>query len=132
MVWRFGSTTPRSSRARCLSSFSISCSWRLPRMLRWDLRPPIARSAANGPGALRELLLTVTRNLRPVAFIDDDPTKAGEIVSGVPVAGSVRDLEVVIRRFEAGAVVVTSEKISEARLARIGAVCDRTGVTLLK
>jgi hypothetical protein len=48
------------------------------------------------------------------------------------VAGSVRDLEVAIRRFEAGAVVVTSAKIPDARLAKVGAVCERTGVMLLK
>jgi hypothetical protein len=103
-------------------------------------RHPVERGTAaliygagrQGVGALRELLLNVSSNLRPVAFIDDDPTKAGRLVSGVPVAGSVRDLEVAIRRFEAGAVIVTTESIPDARLAAIGAVCDRTGVTLLK
>jgi hypothetical protein len=82
--------------------------------------------------ALRELTCDIGSPLRPVAFIDDDPSKQGRLVNGLPVVGSMRTLAGTIQRFSARAVVVASDSVSAVRLAEIGEQCETAGVSLLK
>jgi hypothetical protein len=85
-----------------------------------------------GASALRELVAVLRGALRPVGFIDDDESKAGRIVNGVPVVGSLQGLEQAMRRLAVGAVVIASDRIPPARLARIEELCERSDVSLLK
>ena len=85
-----------------------------------------------GASALRELLADFAAPLRPVGFIDDDPGKSGKVINGVPVVGSGRTLEKAIRRFAAGAVVIASDALPAPRVAQIGELCDRMGISMLR
>jgi len=85
-----------------------------------------------GAGALRELLASFAMALHPVAFIDDDPEKAGTLVNGLPVVGSFRTMEAAIQEHGARAVILSCNSIPGERLAEIGEVCERLGVALLK
>jgi UDP-GlcNAc:undecaprenyl-phosphate/decaprenyl-phosphate GlcNAc-1-phosphate transferase len=70
--------------------------------------------------------------LRPVAFIDDDPNKAGRLVKGLPVVGPIESVEFAVRQFAARSIVVATDAVSEIRLAELGEHCERLGVALLK
>jgi UDP-GlcNAc:undecaprenyl-phosphate GlcNAc-1-phosphate transferase len=85
-----------------------------------------------GVTAVRELVSDAGGALRPVAFIDDDPRKAGRLVNGMPVVGSSRSLERAIRGFAARAVIVASDTVPDARLEALRDVCERMDVALLK
>ena len=67
-----------------------------------------------------------------MGFIDDDPGKSGKVINGVPVVGSGRTLEKAIRRFAAGAVVIASDALPAPRVAQIGELCDRMGISMLR
>jgi UDP-GlcNAc:undecaprenyl-phosphate GlcNAc-1-phosphate transferase len=85
-----------------------------------------------GAAAFQELTSNPNSRLRPVAFIDDDPDKAGKLVSGVPVVGSLSTMHGALRHFAPRAVIVSSAKISGQRLAEARALCQRQGLTFLK
>ncbi len=85
-----------------------------------------------GAIALRELLANPSSALRPVGFIDDDESKKGKLVGGLPVIGSIAGLEAAIGRLAVRSIVIASDAIPELRLTELGESCERGGVTLLK
>ncbi len=82
--------------------------------------------------ALREMLANGALRMLPVGFIDDDPSRKGKTVSGVPIVGTVHDLEMAIRSRRAKAVVVSTRKVPEERVAFASAACQRTGAHLVR
>jgi len=85
-----------------------------------------------GLTALSELTASVESQWRPVAFVDDDPAKAGTVVRGLPVAGSLATLERTLSRLSIRAIVVAADSLSQARLAQLDALCSRAAVALLQ
>jgi len=85
-----------------------------------------------GATVLRELAAHPSAALRPVAFIDDDVSKDGRLVNGIPIVGSSQSIERVIRRLAVRAVIVAADTLPELRLAQLGALCERSGVALLR
>jgi UDP-GlcNAc:undecaprenyl-phosphate GlcNAc-1-phosphate transferase len=88
-----------------------------------------------GAGSCGQLLVRELRanpgwEMKPVAFIDDDPAKAGAWIDGIPVEGGLDQLDAVFKRHSAGAVVVSSRSIPAARVARALDIAGRTGRTL--
>lgn len=65
----------------------------------------IAGAGAAGRMALREIRRHPALG-RCIAFLDDDPAKVGARVDGVPVLGRLTDLEIVVQRTGAGALIV--------------------------
>ena len=53
-----------------------------------------------GVAAVRELFQNSAAGLKPIGFIDDDPRERGKLVSGLPVFGTERELEGIIRMRE--------------------------------
>jgi hypothetical protein len=85
-----------------------------------------------GASALRELVADPSATLRPVAFIDDDPSKDGRMLNGIPIVGSIGTIERAIRRLAIRAVVVASDALPALRLSELGELCERSGVALLE
>ena len=85
-----------------------------------------------GATALRELAADPSSALRPVAFIDDDRQKEGQLVSGVPVVGSIHAVERAIRRFAIQTVIVACDGLPPARLEELGRLCEEASVRMLK
>jgi UDP-GlcNAc:undecaprenyl-phosphate/decaprenyl-phosphate GlcNAc-1-phosphate transferase len=77
-------------------------------------------------------MVTSAGSLRPVAFIDDDPAKAGRLVKGLPVLGSIQAVDAAVRQFAIRAVIIASDAVPDVRLAELGEYCERLGVSLLK
>ena len=70
-----------------------------------------------GAGAFGQLLVREMRanaawNMNPVVFIDDDPAKASLWIGGVPVKGSIEQLEHVMGQYSVEEVVLSSPAIN--------------------
>jgi UDP-GlcNAc:undecaprenyl-phosphate GlcNAc-1-phosphate transferase len=85
-----------------------------------------------GAMALSEILARPDIGLRAVGFIDDSPSRHGRFVHGLPILGTVSDLEARIRERNAGAVVVSTCKVPDERIAEAAAACERTGARLVR
>src|SRR6187399_3177685 len=81
-----------------------------------------------GAGAFGRLLVREMRanqhwHMNPVGFLDDDPAKAHRWIAGVPVRGTLDDLERVLRRYSVDEVVLSSPAINGSVEARVRSVC---------
>ncbi len=84
-----------------------------------DFRKRVLVVGAGEAGALvvRELLRHPETGMKPVAFLDDDPTKAGQRVASVPVLGRVADAHKVIpeRQIDEVLIAIPSKGGNEVR-----------------
>jgi UDP-GlcNAc:undecaprenyl-phosphate GlcNAc-1-phosphate transferase len=82
---------------------------------------------AGGYGRLlvREMRANPAWKMNPVGFIDDDPMKAHRWIVGVPVRGSIDQLEMTMRRYSVDEVVLSSPAINGNVEHRIKEVCAR-------
>lgn len=77
-----------------------------------------------GQTLVREMRANTLWNMNPVAFIDDDPTKVHRWIMGVPVRGTIEELEATMRRYSVDEVVLSSPSINGAVEHRIRHVCS--------
>ncbi|MBI3522179.1 MAG: hypothetical protein HY071_03645 [Chloroflexi bacterium] len=75
----------------------------------------------NGALALRMLTRATAKRYRPVGFVDDDPGKRYRRVGGVPIVGTLDELEEVIERTAADLVILSLD--DEVVAAKVRAVC---------
>ena len=82
---------------------------------------------AGGYGRLlvREMRANPAWKMNPVGFIDDDPMKAHRWIVGVPVRGSIDQLEQTMHRYSVDEVVLSSPAINGNVEHRIKEVCAR-------
>ena len=81
---------------------------------------------------LRELRNNLDLGRRVVAFLDDDPSKRASTIQGVPVIGGLDALGDAIDAHAVREVVVSTEKISDERLAELTAACGAVGVSVVR
>jgi UDP-GlcNAc:undecaprenyl-phosphate GlcNAc-1-phosphate transferase len=82
-------------------------------------------AGAFGQTLVREMRANTQWNMNPVAFLDDDPMKARRWIMGVPVRGSIDELEDAMRRLAVDEVVLSSPKINGSVEHQIRDVCAR-------
>ena len=90
-----------------------------------------SRTVVVGAGDAGDMLVREMRRLgreMPVAFVDDDTTKTGRSIHGVPVRGTVAALGDVIRESGAAEVVVAVAARPADLLRRIAEATEGTGV----
>jgi len=82
---------------------------------------------AGGYGRLlvREMRANPAWRMNPVGFIDDDPMKAHRWIVGVPVRGSIEELEQTMRRHSVDEVILSSPSINGKLEHRIRDICLR-------
>ncbi|MBI2828965.1 MAG: hypothetical protein HYX77_06825 [Acidobacteria bacterium] len=80
-------------------------------------------AGAFGQTLVREMRANALWNMNPVAFIDDDPMKARRWIMGVPVRGTLDDLENTMRRYAVDEVVLSSPAINGNVEHRIREMC---------
>ncbi len=83
-----------------------------------------------GAGAFGQLLVREMRanaawNMNPVVFVDDDPTKASRWIGGVPVKGTLEQLEHLIELFSVEEIVLSSPAINGSVEHRVRELCAR-------
>lgn len=76
-----------------------------------------------GQMLVRELRANTAWKMNPVAFIDDDPMKIRRWIVGVPVQGTIDDLEAVMRRYRVEEVVLSSPAINGSVERRVRKLC---------
>jgi UDP-GlcNAc:undecaprenyl-phosphate/decaprenyl-phosphate GlcNAc-1-phosphate transferase len=77
-----------------------------------------------GQMLVREMRANAGWRMNPVGFIDDDPIKVRRWIVGVPVHGSIDQLEATMRRLEVEEVVLSSPTINGSVEHRIREVCE--------
>jgi len=94
-------------------------------------RPTLVLGAGDGGRQLiNSMLRDSERTWRPVGLLDDDPRKRHRRIRGVPVRGSLEDLETVVEATEAQAVVVAIPSANAALIRSIGRRARRLHVEL--
>ena len=76
-----------------------------------------------GQTLVREMRANALWNMNPVAFLDDDPMKARRWIMGVPVRGTIDDLERALQRYAIEEVILSSPAINGSVEHRIREVC---------
>jgi UDP-GlcNAc:undecaprenyl-phosphate/decaprenyl-phosphate GlcNAc-1-phosphate transferase len=81
-----------------------------------------------GTAVVRELLSKGQANMRPVAFIDDHPERAGKVFNGYPVLGGFERLDLVIAQHGVKGVIIATRKLPAERLRAAALACERAGI----
>jgi FlaA1/EpsC-like NDP-sugar epimerase len=125
--------------AELLLSFTGAVAARIARRILYDGPPPrgpirtgatVLLIGAGRLGVNTANQLRAAIQLRPVAFLDDDPKKIGLLVSGLKVLGPVSMLSAVVGRYRVEQVVVCIASPPREMLRRIFAVCELLGITV--
>jgi UDP-GlcNAc:undecaprenyl-phosphate GlcNAc-1-phosphate transferase len=102
------------------------------RAARTGTRVLIYGAGAGGSKAVREMLYNPAAGMQPVAFIDDNPDRAGRSLNSFRILGPVERLEEYLRSTAAEAVVLSTTQIPAERVELARAICERAGVKLLR
>ncbi|HEU5411221.1 MAG TPA: nucleoside-diphosphate sugar epimerase/dehydratase [Candidatus Acidoferrales bacterium] len=90
------------------------------------------RVAIIGAGVAAQMILRELRqprsNCLAVACFDDDPSKHGMKIQGVPVMGAINDLPAVLARHPVSEILIAIPSANAAQMRRIVSACDKTGV----
>ena len=88
----------------------------------------IVGAGQTGQLLARELQNTPNLSYQPIGFIDDDTRKHHTRIHGLPVLGSVSQLEQLIRRRDAEAVAIAVPQAKGSEVREIVAICQRLNV----
>jgi UDP-GlcNAc:undecaprenyl-phosphate GlcNAc-1-phosphate transferase len=83
-----------------------------------------------GEMILRELKNNPEWNYTPVGFVDDDPLKKDKLILGLKVYGGNGSLKVICRKNNVEEILLSTTRISPARLNEIRKICDEAEVSL--
>lgn len=107
----------------------------LSRILAESARQDLASSKKvvliGGGLAAQTILREIERrgsSCRAVACVDDDPTKIGMKIQGVPVLGTVDQLPQVLERHPADEIFIAVPSATNSQMRRFVGVCRKTGV----
>ncbi|UKS55708.1 polysaccharide biosynthesis protein [Exiguobacterium acetylicum] len=93
--------------------------WRkyaLPRrMVKSRKRTLVIGAGRAGRALVRQLYASPFHELKPVAFVDDDPKNLHFMIQGLEVAGTTNDLKAVIERHKIEAIVLAIPSLSQQR-----------------
>ena len=79
---------------------------------------------------LRELLNNRELSYAPVGFMDDDPKKQGKVIHGFRVFGGNGMLGKIVSDHQIEQLLISTPRISEARLAEIARECEARNIEL--
>jgi FlaA1/EpsC-like NDP-sugar epimerase len=82
-------------------------------------------AGSSGEKVVREMLDSPAMKMRPAAFLDDDPDKAGKSIHGVPVKGRVAEIWKFEDEFDEILIAIPSLKGEQMR--EIVAACEQIG-----
>jgi UDP-GlcNAc:undecaprenyl-phosphate GlcNAc-1-phosphate transferase len=89
-------------------------------------------AGVGGELALREIRSNAALAKRAVGFIDDDRLRRGMTIHGVPVLGGLSEVERLVERHQVKAIVVSTNKITEAHAARLRDIAAAHGVAIYR
>jgi len=84
-----------------------------------DYRILIAGAGESGNMAAREMFRHPQAGMIPVAFLDDDKTKQGQKFLGLPVAGSIADMQKAVRKYNIDEILIAMPSESGEVIRRV-------------
>ena len=84
-----------------------------------DYRVLIAGAGESGNMAAREMFRHPQAGMIPVAFLDDDKTKQGQKFIGLPVAGSIEDMQKAVRKYNVDEILIAMPSESGNVIRRV-------------
>lgn len=89
----------------------------------------IVGAGVAGEQVVRDMNRNPERTHEAIAFVDDDPKKAGQDVQGIRVAGGCEDLPRLCERWDVDLILIAVPSATDRQMQRIVSICERTGVT---
>jgi FlaA1/EpsC-like NDP-sugar epimerase len=81
-----------------------------------------------GEKILREIQDNLQLHYRVVGFLDDNPNKIGRKIHGIPVRGSITDLEFIAEKTAADELLIAIPSANAEQMRRIVSLCKQSGV----
>lgn len=94
-----------------------------------DGRTALIGAGRAGTLAARELRQRAVPDIVPVCFFDDDPRKQGQVISGLPVVGSISEIVEQAQKDLFSEVLITIDSRHKKELARIARICEDANLT---
>lgn len=91
-------------------------------------RTLIVGAGSAGTMVVRQLLRDRQTNLVPAAFVDDDPRKHHLQLLGIPIVGTIGDIEKVVKAYQIDHIVIAIPSLAKEELDRVYALCAATSV----
>ena len=85
-----------------------------------------------GEMVVRDLARRNFRDYHPQGFLDDDPMKRGTFIHGIPVLGTLEDLEKIARREGVEALIVAIARLSHRKLREVYYRAQEAGIKEIK
>lgn len=119
-----------------LASVFLVCTARLGyRLYREELRPISAEGATRvlvvGAGnaaenIIREIHRMRVERYRVIGLVDDDPTKQGMLIHGIPILGQTKDLGIICEEEDVEEIIIAMPSASQKELRRVIELCSGT------
>ncbi len=93
-----------------------------------DKRILIIGAGSAGESLARELLRSKSPDYCPVAFIDDSEDKIGRIIHGLPICGSLSELNKFVVKFDVNLLIIAIPSLSAKEARRVVELCEATGI----
>ena len=87
------------------------------------VRTLIIGAGVAGDMLRRDLAQSDEHNYRVIGFVDDDRSKWGAIIGGIPVVGGISDLPRLVKENDIGKVLIAIPRLEGARVREILALC---------
>ncbi|MCB2190544.1 MAG: polysaccharide biosynthesis protein [Deltaproteobacteria bacterium] len=81
-----------------------------------------------GEALIREIENNPALGIYPVGFLDDDPSKKGLALHGVPVLGGIENLGEIARKYQVEQIFLTMPSASAQEIRRVVKRCEETGL----
>ena len=85
------------------------------RMVKSRKRTLVIGAGRAGRSLVRQLYVSPFHELKPVAFLDDDPKNMHFIIQGIEVVGTTKNLEAVIEKYRIEAIVLAIPSLKQQR-----------------
>jgi UDP-GlcNAc:undecaprenyl-phosphate GlcNAc-1-phosphate transferase len=95
-------------------------------------RAVIYGAGDGGAMLVRELRNNPAYDYRIVGFVDDEPTKQGRRILGVPVIGGIDKFESALAEHRPDVLILSTARISSERQARVRRACFANGTKVLE
>ena len=88
----------------------------------------IIGAGTSGETLFREIKNNPKLKYKVVGFIDDHPSKLGKKIHGIPVLGTIDDLDRIAREVAADEILIAVPSATSAQIRRMVAACKQTGL----
>ncbi len=85
-----------------------------------------------GSIALREIIQNKKLNLKPIGFVDDDPSNKGARIDGYLVMGGTTSINDIVASKQIDKIIISITDVGREKLKSIYSLCEKTGKPVLR